>query len=255
MNGDRLTELAGALDAAWSRASTVPAPSRTDPGLTLEDAYAVQDRIVETRLARGARRAGWKMGLTSAAPPAVPIVGTLLADMVAPSGTDLLLSTMVAPLVEAEFVVRLGATIDHPVSIDDLARGPHEVAPGIEVIDYRTVDATGVVDWVADNATIGHAVTGAFVPVAATSPPDVEASLSCDGVPLAAGKGSSVMGNPLAAVAWLSEHLLARGLRLTEGEIVLTGSLTGNHAVPAARSSTFDADFGALGSVSVRFHP
>ncbi len=229
----------------------MPAPSTVEPSLTIDDAYNIQELIIEARVAVGRRRAGWKMGLTSAPPPATPIVGTLLDDMVIPSGSDLSLATMVAPMVEAELVVRIGETIDRPQSVAELEQAPHEMGPGIEVIDYRTIDSSGVVDWVADNSTVAYAVLGSFVPVADVSPAEVEASLSCDGDHLATGRADQ--GNPLAAVAWLSQHLLQRGHPLERGQVILTGSLTGHHRVPA-NGAGFTAEFGGLGNVAVRFH-
>lgn len=254
MNVDRLAELARSLDDAWARSVTVPAPSTVDPSLTIHDAYAIQDLVIEARLKAGRRRAGWKMGLTTAAPPTTPIVGTLLDDMVIGSESDLSLATMVAPMVEAELVVRIGETIDRAQTVAELEQGPHEVGPGIEVIDYRTIDSSGVVDWIADNSTVAYAVMGSFVPVAVVSPSKVEASLFCDGEHLATGRGDQVMGNPLAAVAWLSQHLSERSHPLERGQVILTGSLTGHHPVPAGKVE-FAADFGGLGTVAARFHP
>lgn len=255
MDSNRLDDLARRLGEAWARAAAIPAPTLALPGLTVHDAYAIQDAIVAARLGGSRTRAGWKMGLTSAQPPATPIVGTLLSDMVVPSGAQLGLSTMVGPLVEAEVVIRIGETIEAPQTLAELARGPHEIGPGIEVIDYRTTDSTGVVDWIADNSTVAYAVVGDFVPVAATDAAEVAATLSRDGTELASGEGKLVMGNPLAAVAWLSEHLIERGQPLERGHVVLTGSLTGHHIVPTDRASQFTADFGELGRVDVAFEP
>jgi 2-keto-4-pentenoate hydratase len=252
MTADRLRQLAEALDDAWSHAVTVPAPSQVGPPLTIDEAYAIQDLIIETRLGRGRRRAGWKMGLTSAAPPTTPIVGTLLDNMIVPSGSVLSLPTMVGPLVEAELVVRIGETIDRAQTVAELEQGPHEVGPGIEVIDYRTTDSTGAADWIADNSTVAFAVVGELVPVGAVRPAEIEAALSCEGRHLASGTGDLIMGNPLAAVAWLSGHLEERGHRLERGHVILTGSLTGHHAVPSHEAEVI-ADFGALGAVAVRF--
>jgi len=232
----------------------VPAPSTLEPSLTTDDAYDIQELIIEARVAAGRRRAGWKMGLTTAVPPTTPIVGTLLDDMIIPSGSDLSLATMVAPMVEAELVVRIGETIDRAQTVAELEEGPHEVGPGIEVIDYRTIDSSGVVDWIADNSTVAYAVVGSLVPVADDILAEIEASLSCDGDHLATGRGDQVMGNPMAAVAWLSQHLVERGHSLERDQVILTGSLTGHHPVPA-RQVDFTADFGGLGKVAVRFHP
>lgn len=247
--------LARDLSQAWADAVAIPAPSTTEPSLTMEDAYAIQELIVAKRMSEGRKRAGWKLGLTSAEPPATPIVGTLLSDMVRSSGSELDVAAMVTPMVEAELVIRIGETIEGVVTATDLQRGPHSIGPGLEIIDYRTVGSTGPIDWVADNSTVAYAVVGDFVPISSVDPPAIEASLSADGAHLATGRGSQVMGNPLEAVAWLSRHLVERGLRLDKGHVILTGSLTGHHTVPRDSDSRFAAEFGELGSVSVQFRP
>lgn len=252
MIADRIRDLARSLDAAWAHADTVPAPTTLHPTLTTEEAYAIQDLVIDRRLGDGRRVAGWKLGLTSADPPATPIAGTLLDDMVISSGSSLSRSTMVGPMVEAELVVEVGETLDEPATLEQLMSGPHRIGGGIEVIDYRTVDSRGAIDWIADNSTVAYAVVGDTVPVADVNPGEIEAVLSRDGRELASGRGDVVMGNPLAAVAWLSRHLTTRGRALREGNVVLTGSLTGHHEVPAGEVE-FTAVFTGLGTVSVRF--
>lgn len=249
---ERIRDLAGLLERARVTATAVEAPSRLEPSIDLDDAYRVQEAIIAERLREGRRRVGWKMGLTTAGPGVTPIVGTLLDDAVTVGDTPTLrIADLVGASVEAELAVRIGATVDSAVTVAELLAGPHAVGPGIEVIDYRTRDAAGPADWVADNATIAHGVFGEFVPVGDVDSAAVAATLSRDGEVLGAGVGERVMGNPLAAVAWLSGHLAARGQRLEEGDLILTGSLTGFH--PAAADTEFTADFGDLGTISVRF--
>ena len=77
-------------------------------------------------------------------------------------------------------------------------------------------------------------------------------TLSTGVATLATGIGAKVMGNPLEAVAWLAGHLLERGRALQEGEVILTGSLTGHHLV-SGPDLEYGADFGDLGKVTVRF--
>lgn len=254
MSDTDLRALAHALDDAWMRAETVPAPTVTHPHLTIEDAYSIQEIVIGKRLQSGRQRAGWKMGLTSAEPPATPIVGALLSDMVIPSGSDLDLAGLVEPMVEAELVVRIGETIDQPQTVTQLLCGPHDIGAGIEVVDYRTTESSGVVDWIADNSTVAFAVVSDFFPLSQTEPGEIEVSLFRDRSHLATGAGSQVMGNPLAAVAWLSGHLAERGHPLERGHVVLTGSLTGHHPVPGAEPVEFVADFGPIGTVTVGFH-
>lgn len=250
-----LEELATDLARAWDQAVAVPAPTSTNPRLTTDDAYAIQEMVITARSRDGRHRTGWKMGLTTAEPPTFPIVGSLLSDMVVPSGAALASSSLVTPMVEAEIVVRIGERIDRPVSAIELRGGPHEVAPGLEVVDYRTSDSSGPVDWIADNSTVAYAVIGDFSPVTEADLADITATLTRDGLVLASGPGRQVMGDPLEAVAWLTGHLVDRGLLLEKGHVILTGSLTGHHRVDPGSDSVFAADFGRLGRVTVAFHP
>lgn len=245
-------DIARSLDSAWANARTVSAPTQLHPNLSVADAYDVQDLIIAARRAAGRTIAGWKLGLTSAPPPATPIVGTLLDDMVVASEAHLRIDTMVGPMVEGEVVVEIGSDIDGPITVAELAAGPHKIAGGIEVIDYRTVDSGGVIDWIADNSTVAYAVVGESVPLTEIDPAAISVTLYQEDDRIACGSGDLVMGNPLAAVAWLAGHLTKRGRQLSSGQVVLTGSLTGHHVVPG-ESTRFTADFGALGEVGVNF--
>lgn len=245
--------LAETLADAWDHAEAVPAPSRLRPGTTLEEAYTIQEMIIERRLGDGRDRAGWKLGLTSS-PGVTPIVGTILDDMVIDSGAVLDPVALVTPLVEAELAFIVGEPIEAGADVADLAGGGHRVAAALEVIDYRTVDADGVVDWVADNSTVAYAVLGSPLPLAETGPlAGIEVTLGRDGQTLATGTGAKVMGDPAAAVVWLAGFLGERGRRLEAGSVILTGSLTGHH--PVIPGSSYTAVFSGLGKVTVRFGP
>jgi 2-keto-4-pentenoate hydratase len=50
-----------------------------------------------------------------------------------------------------------------------------------------------------------------------------------NGVEVARGRGSDVMGHPLNALAWLANSLVGRGQTLKAGEVVLLGSLGVTH--------------------------
>jgi 2-keto-4-pentenoate hydratase len=251
MDAERNSQLAEVLAQAWERAQAVPAPTSVAPDITLDDAYAIQDGVIDLRLATGRRRAGWKMGLTSS-PDATPIVGTLLDDMIVASGVTLNPDSMVAPLVEAELAFVVGEPIGTAPDVDDIARGSHRVAAALEVIDYRTRDSKGVVDWVADNSTVAYAVLGPELELGDVgSLGSIEVTLRSDGEEIATGEGRRVMGDPLRAIAWLARHLATRHRTLDPGAVVLTGSLTGHHNVTPG--SAYTASFSGLGEVSVRF--
>lgn len=251
MNEDLLSELSESLAGAWEEARTVTAPSTVRPETTLDEAYAIQDRVIDIRLGSGRQRVGWKMGLTSS-PDATPIVGTLLDDMIVASGVTLDPDSMVAPLIEAEIAFVVGEPISADADADDIAKGAHRVAAALEVIDYRTRDSSGIVDWVADNSTVAYAVLGPMTALADAGPlSSIDVILRRDAEEIATGRGAQVMGDPLRAIAWLARHLATRDRRLEPGAVVLTGSLTGNHMT--APGSVYAASFSELGEVSVHF--
>ena len=55
---NELTELADMLAGAWERGEAVAAPSRLRPSTDLDEAYRIQDLIVERRLSAGEGRDG-----------------------------------------------------------------------------------------------------------------------------------------------------------------------------------------------------
>jgi 2-keto-4-pentenoate hydratase len=69
---------------------------------------------------------------------------------------------------------------------------------------------------------------------------------------LATGATGAVMGNPAQSVAWLANKLAEVELALEEGNLVLSGALTG--AVQMAAGDLLTATFGGgLGAVGVKF--
>jgi len=78
-------------------------------------------------------------------------------------------------------------------------------------------------------------------------------TLARDGEVLVEGDGVAVMGDPLAAVAWLADELGRLGDRLPAGQPILCGSFT---AAVDALPGVYVADFGPrFGSVSVEVAP
>lgn len=98
--------------AARAQHRRLAPPSETRP-LSLEDAYATQDRLREAILGAGERLAGWKAGFTNRATQAAfgsdgPVCGFLLASGVFPSRAEVEFGRFASLVVEAEvaFVLR-----------------------------------------------------------------------------------------------------------------------------------------------------
>ena len=56
------------------------------------------------------------------------------------------------------------------------------------------------------------------------------------------GKGGDVMGHPLEALAWLANTLAARGKSLSQGMIVMTGSIVSTKFLNTGDAATVSID-------------
>ena len=227
---------------------------------TLERAYDVQDAFVALRAVEpGSARAGYKIGLTSprdAGDVRHRLAGRrrrarrARASLRQPCSTGAL---FVHVGIEFEIAVRLGrdlARLDRPF-IDGRRGRPRStaVAPAIEIVDDRGCDyaTLDVFSLVADNAWNAGVVLGEF----RARWPDlagVAGTVSVNGGEvLDRGRGSDVLGHPLAAVLWLANHLARRGSALRAGEFVMTGSLVTTKFPAGAGNWRFDvSELGAV---------
>ncbi len=244
-----------------SARTAVPVPPvRELPGIgDLTDAYAVQAELVRRRVAEGARRVGWKIGLTN---PAVqrqlgvdePDYGVLLDDMQVRDHT-VDLSRLIAPRAEAEVAVLLGQDLDSPKKIDDpaaLRASVDRITAAIEIVDSRIRDwDITILDTIADNASSAAFVLGEqWQPLGDADLTAVTMSLTQDGAVVSSGTGRDCLGDPLHAVAWLARTALRLGSPLRAGDLLLTGAL--GPMVSLVPGTTLCAEVGWLGSVDLR---
>lgn len=245
-----LREVADALrDAEATRVAIAP-PTTTHPSLTLDDAYEVQRINVRRRLEDGELIAGRKVGLTSEAMQRQlgvdqPDFGVITDAMVVPEGTQLSVSTLIAPRVEAEFAFRIGRTLPPSPTIDEVTAAIDGVAVALEIIDSRVADwRIGLLDTVADNASSARIVHGEFV-----SPdellhalPVIEIALDRGGEVVAVGPGSAVLGDPLVSLHWLASTIGAYGDVFEAGQVVLAGAVAAAVPLDAGHSWTARAE-------------
>jgi 2-oxo-hept-3-ene-1,7-dioate hydratase len=239
--------------------------SKRYPAMTVDDSYAVQRAWIEIKREEGRTAIGRKIGLTSramqiAAQISEPDHGILLDDMLLRDGADVEAARYIVPRFEVEFAFILGAPLKGPgVTIFDVLKSTDYVVPALELIDARIeqFDSASkiprkVVDTIADNAANAAIVLGGR-PV---KPDSVDlrwagALLYKNGVIEESGLGAGVLNHPANGVAWLANKIAPYGEGLKAGEIVLGGSFT--RPVACAAGDTFHADYGPLGSISVRF--
>jgi 2-keto-4-pentenoate hydratase len=260
---DRLDEIAAELLAADRSHTPVPPPTETLPNLSIADAYAIQRAGLRLRLAEGAVVVGHKIGLTSLAMQEMlgvdqPDFGYLTEAMTSESGATLSAADFVAPRAEAEIAFRFARPLAGPdLDVAAVLAAVDAVAPAIEVIDSRIADwKLTIADTVADNASSGHVVVGAWQPLGELDLTAVEAELVVTGADgrreAVQGRGDAVLGHPATAVAWLARALHEYGgAAIAPGEVVLSGAMA--RALPVREGDAVHATAGALGSVTARF--
>ncbi|MFN3293854.1 MAG: 2-oxo-hept-4-ene-1,7-dioate hydratase [Gemmobacter sp.] len=235
------------------------------PGMTLDEAYAVQAALVARKRAAGARLIGWKIGLTSRAMQQAlgidtPDSGVLLDDMLFAHGATVPRGRFIQPRVEAEIAFATRAPLHGPeVTRDAVLAATDWVAPALEILDTRILRAdpvTGrariITDTVSDNAANAGIVLGPERHAAdAFDLRWVGAIVARDGVVEETGLGAGVLNDPVTGILWLVHRLARYGQGIEAGQILLSGSFI--RPVEAPPGSRFHADFGPFGAVGLAF--
>jgi 2-oxopent-4-enoate hydratase len=255
----RLSELAARLRTAEASRTPIAPLTEQVPGLTVGDAYRIQELNVRAREDAGELVRGRKIGLTSVAMQqqlgvTEPDFGALFASMIVEEGDAVPTSELIHPRAEAEIAFVMGKELRGPgVSAVDALRAVAGALPAIEVIDSRVADwKIKLPDTIADNASAARVVCGGrLTPVADLDLRLIGMVLSHNGAVVATGAGAAVLGNPIRCVAWLANKLGEFGVGLQAGDLVLAGALTA--AVTVAPGDSLTADFAALGCVTTRF--
>ncbi|GAA4781723.1 2-keto-4-pentenoate hydratase [Streptomyces ziwulingensis] len=252
-----LAGLAQELAAAARTRTPVRLLSERVPGLSLPDAYRIQQINVRQQVAQGARIAGHKIGLTSAAMQKQmgihePDSGVVIHRMVAASGARLRSADFMNPRIETEIAFRLGRDIARPCGPDAVRKAVAEVFLSFEILDthFRSWNIT-LVDSIADNAACAGVITGS--PVSFTPSWDLaqeQITAEADGTAVARGEGRDILGDPLQALSWLTHRLPGLGTTLRAGDIILAGSV--HASLPLTPGTTFRATSTRLPAVQVR---
>ena len=143
------------------------------PGMTMDDAYAIQTAIFRAKQAEGRRVIGWKIGLTSKAMQYalnidIPDSGILFDDMAFEDGAQVPAGRFIQPRIEAEIAFVMKSAIGGAdVSRADVLAATDHVCPALEILDTRIVRAdekTGqtrkIFDTISDNAANAGIVLG-----------------------------------------------------------------------------------------------
>lgn len=260
-----IDEAASNLDAAERSRIQTGLLSLKHPGMTMDDAYAIQGAWTRSKIARGRSVIGWKIGLTSKAMQYalninIPDSGVLFDDMLFEDNATIPADRFIQPRVEAELAFVMKAPLRGPrVTVFDVLNATDYVMPALEILDTRilrvdpkTGRARTIFDTISDNAANAGIVTGGR----AVRPDQVDmrwmgAIVSRNAEVEETGLGAGVLNQPARGIAWLANRLAHYGDGIEAGQVVLAGSFI--RPIEARHGDTILADFGPYGSVSLFF--
>ncbi|MGA8943904.1 MAG: fumarylacetoacetate hydrolase family protein [Thermoactinomyces sp.] len=204
------------------------------PQLAIEDGYRIQEELIKSKLDKGYRIIGPKMGLTSQAKMKQmnvdePVYGYIFDYMVVENGGKLSLKELIHPKVEVEIAFVLNCDLQGPgVTEQDVLEATDYVVPALEIIDSRYENFQFTLpDVIADNASSSRVVFGTRL----VKPDSIDlglvgATLFINGELKALGAGTAVLGHPARSVAMLANILGRKGKKVEAGQIILTGGIT-----------------------------
>lgn len=235
--------IADTIKAAQAAVRQIPPITSTRPDFDAEAAYQVADLLHRDRLAKGWKTLGRKIGFTNrniwpTYNVHQPIWGYVYDKTVVQLGGQEItcpIGGFAEPLLEPEIV--LGFQSAPPVT-NDLAAilaSIEWVAHGIEIVQSHFPNwKFAAADTIADSALHGTLLVGPRLPVSSLGNDPLAAlaqftlSVFRNGALQDEGKGSNVLGSPIAALAHLLEVLRSQNFApsLEGGEMVTTGTVT-----------------------------
>jgi 2-oxo-hept-3-ene-1,7-dioate hydratase len=260
-----IAQLAARLAEAEKTRCAIRHFSLEYPGLTIDDAYAIQRAWVDMKIKAGRTTKGRKIGLTSRAMQLVsgmsePDYGVLFDDMFWDDAAEVPVERFIAPRVEAELAFHLKKNLSGDCTIFDVLNATDFVVPAIEILDARmhTIDPstkTGrkITDTISDNASNAALVLGGR-----PFRPDkvdlrwISVLCHCNGKIEETGVAAGVLGHPANGIVWLARKLAPHGELLEAGQTILSGSFI--RPISVSKGATIQCDFGSFGSVSCFFN-
>jgi 2-keto-4-pentenoate hydratase len=233
---------------------------------SMEEAYRIQDEVHRLFEVEGGfgPLGGHKIALTSRAVQELcgvdrPAYGAIFASVIQRSPAVLKATDFMHLGLEFELAVAIGR--DVPASrapYDRATIAPYVEAcmPAFELIedrhaDYRDLDAESIL---TDRCWCAGVVLG--TPVAEWRKLDVATTpveLIWNGKVIDQGVAGDSMGHPLEGLAWIANHLAARGRAMAKGEIVITGSALKTRFPEPGDEVTYK--IAGLGATTVRLEP
>jgi len=226
--------------------------------LSVDDAEAIQLAILDRWCSQGESLGGWKVGMTSGSSrdlfgKGIRPFGHVLGNRVIESDDELKFAAIKRCGVENELCFVMGRDLRGSSVDASMARAAvRSVAPAFEINETRIVGEADGPARIADNLSQWGIVVG---PETYPLPEnfdwdEIEVVLRRDGIEVERVSARGHIDDHFESIAALARELAKFGRGLRGGEHVITGSFTRQTVRGPSR---WDADFGVLGNVAIRF--
>jgi 2-keto-4-pentenoate hydratase len=238
------------LDARRTGKPLADLPPALQP-TSLDDAYAIQDRIA----AAFGEIGGWKIGAPS--PEATPMYAPMPAAWIAPTGSLLAGERWRYCGLEAEIAFLVGRDLPpraQPYSREEVLAAMASCHPVIEELEPAFTDPMQVprLAMIADLQMHGGLIYGAAIANWHSLDFTKEkVVLAVDGIVRVERTGSNTSGDLLRLLPWLANEGAARTGGLRQGQWITTGSWTGYTL--ASSHCPVEVLFSTAGRVDLRF--
>lgn len=217
------------------------------------NARQAQEAHIASRLARGEKLAGIKLGgalIDSATDEKKyqTIFGYLTDAM--QQRSELLLTDFVWPRAEGEVVFKLAKDVSEVIALADAKSYVEAITVGAEFLDYRSANPDPLIDEaIADNAGAAGFALGEWVSPELLSS-ELVASIHEDDVCVTKAPVSTIFGNPWMAIVKLSEIMAANKLTLVKGSILFSSSATEGIVLQAGKNYRIEIE--RLGKIELK---
>lgn len=246
------------MEARSSRRPLAPL-SETDPSLTVEQGYAIQDALRAAFEQKGERPIGWKCAFTAPANQAALGVKEPAAGFLFPaqygSGAEVSVGGFAGLGVEVEVAFRMRTKLVGPgVTAATAALAVEGAVAALELPDFLFSGTPRAADFIANSIHARAIVLGSpLTPLRGLDLVLEGVVYEHNGEIVGTHTAAEVMGNPLNSLAWLANHLETRGLALKPGDVVISGSIS--KILRPKAGDTIRARFTRLGSVAIKVVP
>ncbi len=228
-------------------------------GLSIAEAYAVQDLVAQMRIERGEEVVGFKVGCTSEAIRtqfglSEPISGRLFSPHVHREGTEIDWTSYANCAVEPEMVLVMGAELcGVGLSDDELIDAIEYVSAGIELHNFVFwfTPPTSQELICSGGIHAGLIVGDTRVPARQLSFEKERFSVRKDGELITEAPASEIMGGPIHSLRWLVDSLTRRDSCLRKGSLVIPGSPV--ELVSIDRDTELGVEIEGVGTLAARF--